>query len=1025
MKKLSFLFRTAFLMLLFSSAVSAQEFDVQLTPSLYVGGYNISCHGANTGSINLFITGGVAPYTYVWNDGITTRNRSNLIAGDYSVTVTASNGASVVRAIGLVEPEPFNAALIPTEKNGGYHISENGGSDGEVKVEVSGGVPPYTYLWSNGSTSSDNITDVSAGTYSITVHDATNCTAFGSVTLIEPTVLHIVSITSPKVVGNYNIGCGIAGSINLQVSGGTNSYSFVWEHGPSTQNVTDVLEEGVYGVLVMDANGAEDRAYISMTRSPEISATATPFVYSNNKNTSCNTCNNGSINLSITSGTAPYTYTWNNGSHVQNPNNLAAGVYSVAIVDAAGCTTEKTAFIIAPEREDWSMSGNTGIDPTTQYIGTADNKDLVFKRFNSETMRFTSSGTKFSKLISAEAGIALNPSKTLKIISDSIAGEKTVYFGRVNANAPTCISPNLGGTNTKFLFEGFMTSLPSNPIGSTNSALIMGSAPWDGSGLIDVQGTDNNGGTNNGLLINYFCGRDVSICTNTDPGYNSGVVRVGKHFEIGGPYVPSGSPEVTANINSVANTGLKVLTTTPNGGLYPQKNTQLSVYDIRTKIISGTSFNGSWDQELFSIKGDGETRIGSDVTTTEPSLFIKPFFDGSILTTSYVGIGTDDPQEQLDVQGEVRISGLANGPNAYNLVQSDANGKLSYVSTNTLNGIGLWETNGVNVYRPSGRVGIGTSIPSTYLDVIAPMGEEGLRVETSSDPAYTAQLISSSTVTKLIGGFLKANNLNNEVFSINANGKTLFGDPNQPSIFIKPFLDNANNYSFGNVGIGNNAPNAQFQVGQGVGSISMGGFWSYGNEWITNYLGFNAARQKAANSEAGTWTFKDNSGNGASVIMGSLAGDLRFATIPGDNSGEVTTTDASVLQNVKMIITATGKVGIGKDIKIGGFSADYDLYVTHGIRTERVKVDIGATAGWADYVFDKNYKRMPLNELEAFIAKNKHLPDMPTECEAQENGVDLLEMQVKLLKSVEELTLHMIELKKENDLLKIEIEKLR
>jgi hypothetical protein len=897
-------------------------------------------------------------------------------------------------------------------------------------------VPPYTYLWSNGSTSSDNITDVSAGTYSITVHDATNCTATSNVTLIEPTVLHIVSITSPKVVGNYNIGCGIAGSINLQVSGGTNSYSFVWEHGPSTQNVTDVLEEGVYGVLVTDANGAEDRAYISMTRSPEISATATPFVYSNNKNTSCNTCNNGSINLSITSGTAPYTYTWNNGSHAQNPNNLAAGVYSVAIVDAAGCATEKTAFIIAPEREDWSMSGNTGIDPATQYIGTADNKDLVFKRFNSETMRFTSSGTKFSKLISAEAGIALNPSKTLKIISDSIAGEKTVYFGRVNANAPTCISPNLGGTNTKFLFEGFMTSLPSNPLGSTNSALIMGSAPWDGSGLIDVQGTDNNGGTSNGLLINYFCGRDVSICTNTDPGYNSGVVRVGKHFEVGGPYVPSGSPEVTANINSVANTGLKVLTTTPNGGLYPQKNTQLSVYDIRTKIISGTSFNGSWDQELFSIKGDGETRIGSDVTTTEPSLFIKPFFDGSILTTGYVGIGTDDPQEQLDVQGEVRISGLANGPNAYNLILSDANGKLSYVSTNTLNGIGLWEPNGSDVYRLSGKVGIGLAAPSTYLDVQAPLGD-GFKVTTLLDPFYNTQLIASASTTKIIAGFLNSNGLTNEVFSIKANGQTIFGNPVQPSLYISPFMGSSNNYGFGNVGIGTDFPNSQLQVGNSVTSISLGSFYPDHNlnpnaPFTTNYVGFNAARN-ANTSGTEPWTLNGspvgafNLANGASVIAGSLGGDLRFITVPpksGDEKSIIHIDDNTILQNVKMIITADGRVGIGTS-QNAYFdpNEDYRLYVTHGIKTEKVRVEVAS--GWADYVFDKNYKKMPLIELEAFIAKNKHLPDMPTECEAQENGVDLLEMQVKLLKSVEELTLHMIELKKENDLLKMEIERLK
>lgn len=254
-----------------------------------------------------------------------------------------------------------------------------------------GGVPPYTCLWSNGSSSAERISDLVAGVYSLTVHDATNCATSASVTLIEPTQMHLVSITSPLVVGNYNIGCSLTGSIHLTVAGGTPPYNYEWEHGPSTQNVNDLTEPGGYGVLIRDENGAEVRTSITLTRSPEITATATPFVYPNTKNTSCNTCTNGSIIINITSGTAPYTYAWNNGSNAQNPNNLGAGIYTVIITDAAGCNIEKTAILTAPEREDWTMGGNAGI-LAGQFIGTTDAKDLVFKTNNSEIMRMKDNG---------------------------------------------------------------------------------------------------------------------------------------------------------------------------------------------------------------------------------------------------------------------------------------------------------------------------------------------------------------------------------------------------------------------------------------------------------------------------------------------------------------------------------------------------------------------------------------------------------------------------------------------------------
>jgi len=87
----------------------------------------------------------------------------------------------------------------------------------------------------------------------------------------------------------------------------------------------------------------------------------------------------------------------------------------------------------------------------------------------------------------------------------------------------------------------------------------------------------------------------------------------------------------------------------------------------------------------------------------------------------------------------------------------------------------------------------------------------------------------------------------------------------------------------------------------------------------------------------------------------------------------------------------------------------YRLFVKDGIKTEKVKVEIAAENGWADYVFKKDYKLMPLNEVESYININGHLPEVPSTEEAIKNGIELKEMNILLLKKVEELTLHLIE----------------
>lgn len=155
-----------------------------------------------------------------------------------------------------------------------------------------------------------------------------------------------------------------------------------------------------------------------------------------------------------------------------------------------------------------------------------------------------------------------------------------------------------------------------------------------------------------------------------------------------------------------------------------------------------------------------------------------------------------------------------------------------------------------------------------------------------------------------------------------------------------------------------------------------------------------------------TFRFKGNSffsigeSSNEFAIYSNPQGSYVFR-VNGDNMN-------TYLQEDKM-----GKVIIGSKTLGNCNDCDgYKLFVKDGIRTEKVKVDIAATNGWADYVFAKDYKLMPLKELDKFIITNGHLPEVPTTEEAIKNGIELKEMNILLLKKIEELTLYTIEQQK-------------
>jgi gliding motility-associated-like protein len=279
--------------------------------------------GDDNGSVDVTVVGGTAPFTFVWSNGATTEDLTNVAAGTFDVTITDDNGCTVTVSATVNNIAGPTASATAT-------ASTCGDDNGSVDVIVVGGTTPFTYIWSNGTTTED-LTDVAAGTYNITITDANDCVATASAT-----VNNIAGQTaSASAVGST---CGDAnGSVDVTVSGGTAPFTFDWDNGAVTEDLTNVLA-GTYTVTVTDANGCEAAA------SATVVDTAGPIAATTSNDATCGN-DNGSINLTVTDGTLPYTYNWSNGATTEDLSDLTAGTYTVTVTDANGCTTTAIAII--------------------------------------------------------------------------------------------------------------------------------------------------------------------------------------------------------------------------------------------------------------------------------------------------------------------------------------------------------------------------------------------------------------------------------------------------------------------------------------------------------------------------------------------------------------------------------------------------------------------------------------------------------------------------------------------------------
>lgn len=300
----------------------------------------------------------------------------------------------------------------------------------------------------------------------------------------------------------------------------------------------------------------------------------------------------------------------------------------------------------------------------------------------------------------------------------------------------------------------------------------------------------------------------------------------------------------------------------------------------------------------------------------------------------------------------------------------------------------------------NGNVGIGTQDPGFKLHIQTTNNLEGIKLSNGSQ--NWVSFYAPSITNYAYNGITRQ-----------GDAGIIFGGPTSPS--------NAANFGFvitphrsltsgirmdgdGNVGINTSSPRTRFQINDESQSIAMGAVPQQYREalgWVTQFVGFNLVR------EAQGWsTYSDGVNNGASMLLSDPFGQFKIVTVPSTGNNNRFLTEAQLNSYTKFVVNSAGQVAIGTS------SIDAQLTVKGDIHAREVRVDLaGAIA--PDYVFKNDYTLVPLGQVESYIKENRHLPEVPSEKQMEEDGINLKEMNLLLLKKVEELTLYLIQHEKD------------
>ena len=316
----------------------------------------VSCFGSNDGALAVTVSGGVPPYSYSWNTGHTTSTLSNLTAGQYQLIVTGSDGFPVAAIFTITEPD-----LLTVSTSSAIETTCFYGNSDTLALTVSGGMPPYSYLWNTGHTTS-TLTNLTAGQYEITVTDNNGCKNIamfleGISVTVEIQTDYYPEETTWEILDSLG---------NILHSGGPYSNPF------TNYQKTFCLESSCFDFIIYDSYGdgiccSHGNGYVNLldsigsviaSHNGQFGNQATlsfcladcPFpVNATPTDPGCHNASDGSIMLMPSDGIPPYSYWWNTGHTTSALTNLTAGQYWVTATDANSCQQTFSYTITQPD----------------------------------------------------------------------------------------------------------------------------------------------------------------------------------------------------------------------------------------------------------------------------------------------------------------------------------------------------------------------------------------------------------------------------------------------------------------------------------------------------------------------------------------------------------------------------------------------------------------------------------------------------------------------------------------------------